>query len=88
MKKPLPFDVFKDACFHAEQAILVSYAYEDLSIFFVPTTRIFVIAKTDAGVKQIAEAIIAHYVVSQFANTAAAELLKRVDEFKTGETLQ
>jgi hypothetical protein len=79
MTKPIPHDVYRDACAAAEQAIPVSQPYEDQTIYFVPTSKIFVMAKTDAGVKEIAEAIIKFYVVLEFSNTLAAEILKKFD---------
>jgi hypothetical protein len=84
MTKPIPHDVYRDACAAAEQAIPVSACYEDQTIYFVPTSKIFVMAKTDAGVKEIAEAIIRHYVTIEFSNTLAAEILRKVDESSGG----
>jgi hypothetical protein len=79
MTKPIPIEVWQDSCVHANTAIAVSQPYEDQSIYFIPAPKIFVMAKTDAGVKEIAEAIIRHYVTISFSNTLAAEILKKFD---------
>ena len=82
MRNPVPHDVWRDCCHHAEAAKLVAPAYEDLSVYHFPLTNVFVIATTGAGVKELANEFLKLHVLAAFANSATGELLKQVDQYR------
>lgn len=66
-QKSIPLDAWQQACTLAADAVRVSYAYDNLYIWFVPLTQTFLVASKDAGVKELAERFIINDIETKFA---------------------
>ena len=78
----VPLEVWADACYHAEQAHKVTHAYDRYFVWHFPSCNLFAVAAEGAGVIDLAHAFIHRHVESAYTKTAAAELLRRVDQLR------
>lgn len=62
----VPPDVWQEACGFAEQAVKVRDIYEDRTMFFIESAKMFLVCNHNAGVKEIAERLLARNVEDLF----------------------
>jgi hypothetical protein len=87
MSKPVPFDVWKAACGHAEGARIVGEAYDDLAVWCFPEHRRFCVASTKASVVELAHQFLRYHIVDEFHHAASEELIKRVEQLRQAKTM-